>query len=419
MTYIYLWSKLYNCKINLLKIKNYVYWIMLSAIMLINYYNVNRSIKILVISLIFILFNYAFFNKNLKETILSVTYTQVIIVLTELIFTICMYFIFKDNLNYAIQKYFGTLIVNIVIGILAIFIINIKFIKIVYNNLLRLINKINYKMLVLLMLMIIVSINVLLPMAYYKLSTVNLIIINSLISFVYMFIIYKIFDEKNKSLKISKKYDVTVSSLKSLQQVLDVLKINNHENKNQIKLIRNLIIKGDKKVIDYIDKILNEKIKDDEKLMFETSTISNSGIGSIIYSKMLYMKNYNIKTLLSIDKNLRNYNLIDIDDDTTLDICKILGVLLDNAIEEVIKHKNKNISISLFVNNNLLNISVANNCRSKIDINRINDSGYTTKGKNHGYGLSLVKSVVDNNKLLDLKTEISKNIFKQVLIIKL
>ena len=100
-------------------------------------------------------------------------------------------------------------------------------------------------------------------------------------------------------------------------------------------------------------------------------------------------------------------------------ICKIIGVFIDNSIEAVKSLEEKNINIELYIKNKNLCIKVSNNYKGNIDISKISDEGYTTKGKGHGYGLSLVNNIVKNNNLFENRTEISKNVFSQILIIKI
>ena len=62
-----------------------------------------------------------------------------------------------------------------------------------------------------------------------------------------------------------------------------------------------------------------------------------------------------------------------------------------------------------------MNIEISNSYNNIIDINKLDKRGYTSKGKQHGYGLSLVKEIINNNSLLSNEKRISKDIFTQVL----
>ena len=102
------------------------------------------------------------------------------------------------------------------------------------------------------------------------------------------------------------------------------------------------------------------------------------------------------------------------------DICRIVGIIIDNAIEETSKidEKNKEIIISMYTDEYFI-IEVSNRFKSNIDLNNIYKKGYTTKGKNHGYGLSLLKKIVDNNSRISNEISITNNIFTQMIKIKM
>ena len=163
---------------------------------------------------------------------------------------------------------------------------------------------------------------------------------------------------------------------------------------------------------------MKEKYEDNEKLLFKTSVIPSGGLRATIYSEILKIIDNKIQYSLNIDKNLKTIDFIEMDTDSIIDICKIIGIFIDNAIDEVQYLKEKNILISIFLEGDFLCIKVSNNYGRIIDINKIFDEGYTTKGKGHGYGLFLVKKIIEKNKNFEIKTEISKNYFSQTLFIK-
>ena len=60
-----------------------------------------------------------------------------------------------------------------------------------------------------------------------------------------------------------------------------------------------------------------------------------------------------------------------------------------------------------------------NSFSSAIDMNRLNEIGYSTKGEKHGVGLSLVAKIVKSNSRFECLPEVMDNFFIQHLIIKL
>ena len=104
----------------------------------------------------------------------------------------------------------------------------------------------------------------------------------------------------------------------------------------------------------------------------------------------------------------------------TYKLCRILGILIDNAIEAVKECTDKIIHVRFMKENDIKMIVVENSYLPKnIDLNRMFEKGYTTKTNNHGHGLGLwkVKDIVENTHNLEMNT-IQGELFVQELKIK-
>ena len=101
------------------------------------------------------------------------------------------------------------------------------------------------------------------------------------------------------------------------------------------------------------------------------------------------------------------------------DCLKILGVFIDNAIEAVKNEKEKYINLEFIKQKEQIIIIVRNTCTSRVNIKDLTKNGFTTKGKNHGYGLSLVSDIVRKEDALDIKFECDDDIFSATLVIRL
>ncbi len=293
--------------------------------------------------------------------------------------------------------------------------------KVLYKFLVGTTDNISTKTLVLVLSVVIVMTNFYAASQYYRMNSKYMLIINSSFIIIYSFIVFKMLEQKNRYIKISNKYNMTNTTLKELEQNVTRLKITNHENKNQLLTIRNMIKKGEdsKSLIKHIENIVNTKIKDDETLMLQTSTITNSMISSIVYSKMLTMKENDVDVDLIISRDIKDLYLSDIPDELAVEVCKIIGVYLDNALEEVSKYEEKIINIEFYAEKKTLCIAISNNFEGEIDFEKMDNPGYTTKENGHGYGLSLAREIIESNDKLSSEREIKDNIFKQILKIKM
>lgn len=244
-------------------------------------------------------------------------------------------------------------------------------------------------------------------MNYLLLFLICLILL-IIIVFTILYIIFKIY---------LKKYNCLIKTIKDYDDLICTNNTNNHEIKNQLLTIRNM--SKNKKVISYIDSILNNQDLDDRNILKKVIKIPCGGLRGLIYSKLLVMQNNNINYELYIDKKVCTKNINKISSNDMVDLCKIIGVFLDNSIDAVIPLKKKNIVIEIYVDCADLVISITNNYDGFIDINKLGNSGFTTKSKGHGYGLKLVRDILSKNKKLENTKEFYNDYFTQNIRVKL
>lgn len=418
---IYMWHKLHNQKISFKNYKVYVSIIFISIICIFNYYFVNNYIKILTILVASFIGNCFLFKRKDTSNIFVPIISELIILLSELMISIVAFTILNLDMNFVSSNYFGSLIINILIGFMSVILVNISFFKKLLNFLQKITSNIPKNIIISIFALLIIICNFLLAISYYKIETKYVLIFDTVMIIIYSFIVFKMLEQKNRYIKISNKYNMTNTTLKELEQNVTRLKITNHENKNQLLTIRNMIKKGEdsKSLIKHIENIVNTKIKDDETLMLQTSIITNSMISSIVYSKMLTMKENDVDAALIISRDIKDLYLSDIPDELAVEICKIIGVYLDNALEEVSKYEEKIINIEFYAEKKTLCIAISNNFEGEIDFEKMDNPGYTTKENGHGYGLSLAREIIESNDRLSSEREIKDNIFKQILKIKM
>lgn len=421
VTNVYMWNKLHDEKIDFKNYKVYLMGIVLSILLILNFSFINSYLRILTLVIVMILCNYFLFTKDKNANIVIPIIAELILIIAEVIISILFVTLLKLEGNAIFIKYSGTIIINLFVGVISILLVNLKLFKNITNKVIDIIDNINKNVLIIVLGVLIIIINFLLMVPYYRIRTSYIVIFNAITIVVYSFIVFKMFEEKSRYIKMNNKYNMTNTTLKELEQNVSRLKITNHENKNQLLTIRNMIKKGEdsKNLIKHIENIVNTKIKDDETLMLQTSTITNSMISSIVYSKMLTMKENDVDVDLIISRDIKDLYLSDISDELAVEVCKIIGVYLDNALEEVSKYEEKIINIEFYAEKKTLCIAISNNFEGEIDFEKMDNPGYTTKENGHGYGLSLVREIIESNDRLSSEREIKDNIFKQILKIKM
>ena len=142
------------------------------------------------------------------------------------------------------------------------------------------------------------------------------------------------------------------------------------------------------------------------------TSINNPGIYNLLTSK------YHDATEKGIDVKI--YFLLDLNDlhMKIYEFARILGILLDNAIEATEQSKEKIINISFRKDdkNNRNIILIENSYKNKdVDIDTIFNKGFTEKENHSGIGLWEVRKIISKNNNVNLFTTKSDSLFKQQL----
>ncbi len=99
-----------------------------------------------------------------------------------------------------------------------------------------------------------------------------------------------------------------------------------------------------------------------------------------------------------------------------LNLIRILGILLDNAIEEVDALGKGELAVAFFQEKDALLILIQNTVRNPVEpLYQLKKQGFSTKGKGRGYGLSTVDELMSQTSTLLLETTISQHLFVQKL----
>ena len=135
------------------------------------------------------------------------------------------------------------------------------------------------------------------------------------------------------------------------------------------------------------------------------------------------MNEKNINVDFDVSRNFSISMITGLNENTRNQLYQILGVYLDNAIQAAEKTDKGLIKINIYnteeFNGKYLVISIMNNYTGIIESDKINQKGYSTKGKGRGLGLSIVSEVLEQNPEIKNKTKIIKNNFMQELKVKL
>ena len=416
---IYCWHKLLGIKLKWWDFRFYFALLLLIIFGTVINFCLPQYAKIFFMIILLIGVNYIFFCKDIIKGTIAVVVSELIVMICETLFVLLMFPFYGNEVARLQSTPLGVLIINVLIAVFSFLSLKLSIVYKSYNLLLKTFNNLHNNMLVFTTIITILVASLFMIMSWVDLPIYITLFFNTVLVIFYIGIVIKLVNTKVNYDKINGKYEMSLVSLREYENIMDQYRITNHENKNQLLTIRNMVKAKDKKLTKYIDTVIEDKIKDNENIFYKTSKIPEGGLRATIYSKLCQIKELEINYVLDISNDVCTVDLINMDDVTVLNVCKIIGVFLDNAIEEVKNLKSKKIDIDIFVMDNKLCIDISNNFGNNLDLSKIDKMGYTTKGSGHGYGLSLVNRILKDDNNLENEKMINHDMFLQRLKIRL
>ncbi|MCL1883549.1 MAG: GHKL domain-containing protein [Defluviitaleaceae bacterium] len=101
-----------------------------------------------------------------------------------------------------------------------------------------------------------------------------------------------------------------------------------------------------------------------------------------------------------------------------IDLCRMLGIILDNAIEELLNYEIKLLKFGVILNPDDIMIICSNSCKTPPDVTEIFSKGYSSKGLGRGMGLYSLKEISKNSGNVIVTTRIKRDEFVLVLTIR-
>lgn len=98
----------------------------------------------------------------------------------------------------------------------------------------------------------------------------------------------------------------------------------------------------------------------------------------------------------------------------SVSLVRMLGIILDNAIEELVSLSGGKLSVACFHSGESLTFVVQNTCRPDIPkLHRLKQAGFSSKGRDRGHGLSILAEIEASRPNVTLSTTIEAGTFTQ------
>lgn len=396
------------------KISKFIFFSLIWVYCMLCFYVISNQYRFLVFLLVSSLVLRFILNIRDKKVILYSFNTEVLLSISEILISFFLV-MFGINSVDIVNNYVYNLLVNILVSLLSVLLITIPFVNKIVNNTLNLFEKkrklMNYFYIILIVIYLIVSKNGLefiLKSNYY----INILFMLGVVA-----IIIIILNNESKYDNLKEQNKQMLNYVTKYEKIITEQGKTNHEFKNQLMVIRGYAQMHSDKIIDYIDEIVEDSNKAGSSyLISQLNNFPDGGIKGLLYYKLSIMEDENIKYSINVEKGVKT-KLKTLSTNNYKNITKILGVLLDNAIDASKKSKHKKINISVIKDNKNIIFKIYNTYKGKIDIEK-GGTGYTSKGKGHGYGLRLVKDIINEDKLFNISHNLEDNYFVSSLYIK-
>ncbi len=244
-----------------------------------------------------------------------------------------------------------------------------------------------------------------------------LIILISLIVILSLFVGIKGF-YNDRDLKIKN------NELKSLQNYINEtedayleMRKFKHDYINILSSIAGYICDEDMKGLeDYFNKKiapLNRTLENESLKLASLKNVKATEIKGILTIKTIQAQNKGINIDIEILEEIESISW-----DTIL-ACRGIGILMDNAIEAAEECNYKKINLSLIKKEKSKIIIIQNTYKDKnINLKKIYEQSYSTKGNDRGLGLSTLKESISKANNIILDTKISEEFFTQIITIQ-
>ena len=229
-----------------------------------------------------------------------------------------------------------------------------------------------------------------------------------------------------KNIKLETNNKIESAKLEQQKKYILALEKNNNEIKKFKHDFNNIILGLDgyinnddfnkeklKKYLNSTIMTFNNNIELNDIVIAKLNSIKVSSLKSLITNKVLMAQNNNIDVNINTQGEITNFYTDE------MQLSRILGILLDNAIEASLEvPDDKKIEVNIIQIDKTTDIQISNTFNNTgTPITDFNKEGFSTKGTNRGLGLSSAHEIANKLNML-LNTEIDRNTFVQILTIE-
>ena len=238
----------------------------------------------------------------------------------------------------------------------------------------------------------------------------------ALIVLIFHFITFNIYStQKTKREEESKRNLLEYTS--QVENMYDELRSFKHDYVNVLLTLSSFIDNNDMDGLNAYFKSTvlptSEKLNQSKYYLHKLSKIKEPAIKGMLSAKFINAMNLGINLFVDIMDDIPEISM------SVLDLTRILGIYIDNAVEAALETESKEIKFNVVLGQSSVAIIVANSFINKgISLSEIEKNGISTKGEGRGIGLCNVRKILESYENVSKMTEINDNYFSQTLVIE-
>ena len=359
-------------------------------------------------------------RKNVKFNLFNLTFT--------IVYTTALYKTSELLVTFIYTILNTTILINImdtIVFFILTFVFS-KIFKINLNSFTKQQSSVIYKLLLFISIFILIFYNFLGINSVIKSDDIPLYYMSiSVITFFFILFIF-ISSSLLKNLHIKIEVEAEKQKLEQQKKYIESLEKNNNEIRKFKHDFNNIILGlegyitnnevDNIKLRDYFYnniKDFNTKIELDNIVLSHLNNIKVLSIKNLLTNKIISAQNNDFKVNICIEDEIDDFYV------NEMQLSRVLGIFLDNSLEAGLDlEHNRFIELIILKSNKTIVIQITNSFKNKdLDVDKINKSGYSTKGENRGIGLSSANDIISKYNMI-LNTRIEDNLFKQILTIE-
>lgn len=214
----------------------------------------------------------------------------------------------------------------------------------------------------------------------------------TIFTLILFYLLYKILQE-NYELRLQQtEQELLQNHTQRMESFYEDFRIFRHDYKNILSTLSYYINQKDwTQLQQYFDeKILpsGNTLSSNNFIIGKLHAIEIPSIKSVLYAKLILALNKELSLTLELTDPLKTIYI------NELDLSRILGIILDNAIEAASSTTEKLLSIAIVISENNIIFSFTNSCLPlEVPITQLYKKGYTTKENHDGLGLYSVRNL--------------------------